>query len=112
MTPALQAVDVRARLTPAERETASLAAGGRTNKEIARQLVLSSRTVENRLQRVYVKLGISGRMEHHRRAGKPSLNAVARRPLTQPPRSPRPWPAGGATRALATGTRFGVVPPG
>jgi DNA-binding CsgD family transcriptional regulator len=63
VTPALQAVDVRARLTPAERETASLAAGGRTNKEIARQLVLSSRTVENRLQRVYVKLGISGRME-------------------------------------------------
>ena len=63
VTPALQAVDVRARLTPAERETASLAAGGRTNKEIARQLVLSSRTVENRLQRVYVKLGISGRVE-------------------------------------------------
>lgn len=63
VTPALQAVDVRARLTPAERETASLAAGGRTNREIARQLVLSSRTIENRLQRVYVKLGISGRTE-------------------------------------------------
>jgi DNA-binding CsgD family transcriptional regulator len=63
VTPALQAVDVRARLTPAERETASLAAGGHTNKEIARELVLSSRTIENRLQRVYVKLGISGRQE-------------------------------------------------
>ncbi|HYZ97228.1 MAG TPA: AAA family ATPase [Acidimicrobiales bacterium] len=63
VTPALQAVDVRARLTPAERETAVLAAGGRTNKEIARLLYLSSRTIENRLQRVYGKLGISGRTE-------------------------------------------------
>ena len=63
LTPALQAVAPRARLTPAERETATLAAGGRTNKEIAAHLVLSTRTVENRLQRVYEKLGISGRSE-------------------------------------------------
>ena len=40
-----------------------LAAAGRTNKEIAEQLFLSPRTVENRLQRVYEKLGISGRTE-------------------------------------------------
>jgi DNA-binding CsgD family transcriptional regulator len=63
VTPALQAVKARARLTPSERETAVLAAGGRTNKEIAEQLFLSPRTVENRLQRVYEKLGISGRTE-------------------------------------------------
>jgi len=63
VTPALQAAETRARLTPAERETAVLAAAGRTNKEIAAQLVLSTRTVENRLQRVYEKLGISGRAE-------------------------------------------------
>jgi len=62
-TPALQAIEARARLTPAERDTAALAAGGRSNKEIAEQLYLSSRTVENRLQRVYEKLGISGRTE-------------------------------------------------
>jgi DNA-binding CsgD family transcriptional regulator len=62
-TPALQAVRARAQLTPSERETAVLAAGGRTNKEIAEQLFLSPRTVENRLQRVYEKLGISGRTE-------------------------------------------------
>jgi DNA-binding CsgD family transcriptional regulator len=62
-TPALQAVRARARLTPSERETAVLAAGGRTNKEIAELLFLSPRTVENRLQRVYEKLGISGRTE-------------------------------------------------
>ena len=63
VTPALQATEVRARLTPAERDTAVLAAGGRSNKEIAEQLYLSSRTVENRLQRGYEKLGISGRTE-------------------------------------------------
>jgi DNA-binding CsgD family transcriptional regulator len=40
-----------------------LAAGGRSNTEIAEQLFLSRRTVENRLHRVYEKLGISGRDE-------------------------------------------------
>jgi DNA-binding CsgD family transcriptional regulator len=63
VTPALQATDARARLTPAERETAVLAAVGRANKEIAEQLFLSPRTVENRLQRVYEKLGVSGRTQ-------------------------------------------------
>ena len=63
VTPALQAVETRAVLTPAERETAALAAGGRANREIAEQLHLSPRTVENRLQRVYDKLGVAGRTE-------------------------------------------------
>jgi DNA-binding NarL/FixJ family response regulator len=62
-TPALQATEARARLTPAERETAVLAAAGRSNKDIAEELFLSPRTVENRLQRVYEKLGIAGRTE-------------------------------------------------
>lgn len=63
VTPALHAIETRAVLTPAERETAVLAASGRANKEIAEQLHLSPRTVENRLQRVYDKLGVSGRAE-------------------------------------------------
>jgi DNA-binding CsgD family transcriptional regulator len=63
VTPALHAVETRAVLTPAERETAVLAAKGRANKEIAEQLHLSPRTVENRLQRVYDKLGLAGRGE-------------------------------------------------
>jgi DNA-binding CsgD family transcriptional regulator len=62
-TPALQAIETRALLTPAEREVALLAAAGRPNKEIADQLGLSLRTVENRLHRIYEKLGISGRPE-------------------------------------------------
>jgi DNA-binding CsgD family transcriptional regulator len=63
VTPALHRTEARARLTPAERETAGLAASGRSNKQIAEQLFLSPRTVENRLQRTYQKLGISGRTE-------------------------------------------------
>jgi DNA-binding CsgD family transcriptional regulator len=62
-TPALQAVQGRAELTRAERETAMLAIRGRSNKEIAAQLEISIRTVENHLQRSYQKLGISGRSE-------------------------------------------------
>lgn len=48
-------------LTPAEAETAELAAQGRPNAEIANLLGLSVRTVENRLQRAYIKLGVSSR---------------------------------------------------
>jgi DNA-binding CsgD family transcriptional regulator len=62
-TPALRPVTTRSRLTAAEQETAALAAGGRSDKEIAELLHLSVRTVENRLQRVYEKLGIAGRRE-------------------------------------------------
>lgn len=62
-TPALQAIDARARLSPAERVTAVLAAAGRSNKDIAAELYVSVRTVETRLQNVYGKLGVSGRTE-------------------------------------------------
>lgn len=60
-TPALQSVAARTRLTAAERETAMLAAAGRGNRQIADRLGLSVRTVANRLQEVYGKLGISRR---------------------------------------------------
>jgi DNA-binding CsgD family transcriptional regulator len=63
ITPALQMIETRARLTQAEREAALLAAAGRSNKEIADELFLSVRTVENRLQRVYEKLGVSSRAD-------------------------------------------------
>jgi DNA-binding CsgD family transcriptional regulator len=50
-------------LTRREHEVAGLAAQGRSNREIADQLVVSVRTVENHLQRVYAKLGVSSRDE-------------------------------------------------
>lgn len=74
VTPALQAIETRARLTPAEHETAVLAAAGHSNKDIADDLFITVRAVENRLQRVYDKLGISSRTEL----------AAALDPLTQP----------------------------
>jgi DNA-binding CsgD family transcriptional regulator len=48
-------------LTEAERRVVSLAAEGRSNKEIAAALVMSVRTVESHLSHVYRKLGIRSR---------------------------------------------------
>lgn len=63
VTPTLQSIGTRAVLTSAEHEAAVLAAAGRSNREIAKELSLSVRTVENRLARVYDKLGIAPRAE-------------------------------------------------
>jgi DNA-binding CsgD family transcriptional regulator len=46
-----------------EQEVAALASTGLTNQEIAERMVLSRRTVENHLARIYVKTGV------HNRAG-------------------------------------------
>jgi ATP/maltotriose-dependent transcriptional regulator MalT len=48
-------------LTRREREIAELAASGWSNADIASKLIVSRRTVENQLQRVYTKLGVSTR---------------------------------------------------
>jgi DNA-binding CsgD family transcriptional regulator len=50
-------------LTPSERRTVGLAQRGLTNVEIASQLKLSSRTVENHLARAYQRLGVRSRTE-------------------------------------------------
>jgi DNA-binding CsgD family transcriptional regulator/RecA/RadA recombinase len=57
----VEAIGARAVLSPGEHDAAALAVTGRSNGEIAEALQLSKRTVENRLQRVYSKLGITGR---------------------------------------------------
>ncbi len=48
-------------LTAREREIAYLASQGSSNKEISEVLFLSTRTVENHLSKVFVKLGVSSR---------------------------------------------------
>ncbi|CAL9329975.1 LuxR C-terminal-related transcriptional regulator [Streptomyces sp. enrichment culture] len=55
--------DATAALTTREREVAALAAGGLSNREIADRLVVSVRTVENHLHRVYHKLGVVQRAD-------------------------------------------------
>ena len=44
-------------------------AAGRTNREVADQLVLSPRTIEAHLRNIYGKLGVRSRVELARAAG-------------------------------------------
>jgi DNA-binding CsgD family transcriptional regulator len=50
-------------LTAREREIAELVAAGRTNREVAEQLVLSTRTIEAHLRNIYAKLEVRSRVE-------------------------------------------------
>jgi DNA-binding NarL/FixJ family response regulator len=50
-------------LTSREREVAGLVAAGRTNREVAEQLVLSAKTIEAHLRNIYAKLGVRSRVE-------------------------------------------------
>jgi DNA-binding CsgD family transcriptional regulator/tetratricopeptide (TPR) repeat protein len=55
-------------LTAREREIALLVADGRTNREVAEQLVLSAKTIEAHLRNIYAKLGVRSRVELAREA--------------------------------------------
>lgn len=57
----LEPLTQRARLTPAERAIAELAANGASYKEVAAELGLSPATVRNQLHKVYDKLHISNK---------------------------------------------------
>jgi DNA-binding CsgD family transcriptional regulator len=54
-------------LTASERRVADLVAEGLTNKEVARRLFVTDRTVEGHLSRIYAKLGVRSRAELARR---------------------------------------------
>lgn len=51
------------RLTSREREIVELAQSGQSNREIARTLSLSARTVEGHFYRIFAKLGVNSRAE-------------------------------------------------
>lgn len=64
------------RVTPRERQIVELLSAGASNKEIAKRLNVTERTVKAHLTAIFRKLGISGRLqlalfalEHSRRAG-------------------------------------------
>lgn len=63
-TPALQlGIAESLRLTRREREVAGLAARGHSNRAIAERLLISLRTVEGHLDKVFTKLGVNRRGE-------------------------------------------------
>ena len=62
-TPGLTTAAVSVALTKREREIVGLAAAGASSNVIADHLFLSVRTVNNHLQRAYIKLGVSNRSE-------------------------------------------------
>jgi DNA-binding CsgD family transcriptional regulator len=61
------------RTHPQELRMARLVAAGSSNKDVAAQLFLSSRTVEYHLGKVFTKLGVASRVELARAALEPSL---------------------------------------
>ncbi|WP_238012331.1 AAA family ATPase [Dactylosporangium sp. AC04546] len=73
-------------LTAAERQIATLVAGGRTNREIAQALFMSVATVEAHLTRTYRKLGIRSRSELTRLVteGTVAVRGAADRPQGHP----------------------------
>ena len=69
--------DAGAQLTDREREVLRLLADGRSNKEIARKLVVSERTVKGHVSNILGKLGVASRgeataMVHRLRARDPA----------------------------------------
>jgi DNA-binding NarL/FixJ family response regulator len=62
-TPVVRTITARFPPHPGELDAAVQAAAGRSNKQIAADSHISVRTVENHLQHVYEKLGISSRRE-------------------------------------------------
>jgi len=58
-----QGYDLMSNLTPREREVLRLVSAGKTNKEIARELVISERTARTHVSKVIGKLGVTSRTQ-------------------------------------------------
>jgi DNA-binding NarL/FixJ family response regulator len=76
LTPAKRGASAHADLTPQEQAVASLVASGRSNREVAAELLLSVKTVEVHLTRIYSKLGVSSRAQLAARNGRTLVGAA------------------------------------
>src|SRR6266536_3651213 len=65
-------------LTPTEQRVAALVAEGRSNKEVAAELVVTVKTVEANLSRIYAKLGVRSRTELARRLSQAGEGAASK----------------------------------
>jgi two-component system nitrate/nitrite response regulator NarL len=84
--------DVMAELTPREREVLSLLAAGRSSAQIARELVISPRTLGTHVQHILSKLGVHNRTQavalaHRAGFGTPEVQAHALVAGEEPERS-------------------------
>lgn len=66
--PKVNVVSVVCPLTKREIEVISLVCEGKSHKEVAAALACSKRTVDYHLVRIYVKLGVSNRVQAFHRA--------------------------------------------
>jgi len=56
-------VSVADALTPQQLQIARLAAAGATNREVAKHLFLSTRTVDHHMRNIFARLGIRSRVD-------------------------------------------------
>ncbi len=61
------AADPLAALTERERDVLALMAEGRSNSAIADRLTVSPKTVESHIANIFIKLGLHGAQDDHRR---------------------------------------------
>ena len=87
-TPGLTALVMVVPLTARERDIATMAAQGESSKAIAERLFLSVRTVNNHLQNVYSKLGVTGRRQLAAALEPVGVSPVAASPTRPPSSSP------------------------
>jgi DNA-binding CsgD family transcriptional regulator len=83
LTPRRRQAGDGTRLTPQELAVARLAARGLTNRQAAADLVVSIKTVEYHLAKVYTKLAITSRRELGSRLGNPRGNASQEPPTAR-----------------------------
>jgi DNA-binding CsgD family transcriptional regulator len=62
-------------LTSTETSVAHLAAGGKTNREIAETLFISPHTVNTHLRHIFDKLGVRSRIQLTKTSGAPGTQA-------------------------------------